>query len=88
MSQDDEMSQGDEWLASAVSEPQMKVVLETEGEQPQVLTEWPTSSWSGQPNETYSVEGTVWRATGFREQTESDGTLGYHVQVVQADQSA
>ena len=88
MSEGDEIGQSDEWLGSAVGGPQLKVVLETEGDQPQVLTEWPTSSWSGQPNETYYVEGAAWRATGFREQAEPDGTIGYHVQVVQADQSA
>lgn len=81
------MSQGDDWLISAISESNMKIVLETGAEQPETLTEWPTTSWAGQPNETYDVEGATWRATGFRQEQEPDGTVAYHVQVVRADQS-
>jgi len=76
------MSQGDDWQTSAISEPNMKIVLETGTDQPETLTEWTTTSWAGQPNETYDLEGATWRATGFRQEQEPDGTVVYRVTVV------
>lgn len=82
------MTEADAWLASAASEPEMKVVLETAGDEPQVLMEWTTQHWAGQPNQTYHLDGAEWQVKGFREDQEADGTVVYRVTVEQAGEGA
>jgi len=81
------MTEADAWLASASSEPEMKVVLETAADEPQVLMEWTTQHWAGQPNQTYHIDGANWQAKNFREDREPDGTVVYRVTVEPAEEA-
>lgn len=63
----------------------MKVVLETAADEPQVLMEWTTQHWSGQPNQSYHIDGATWQAKDFRQDQEADGTIVYRITVVPAE---
>jgi len=78
------MTEADEWLASTSTEPEMKVVLETADDEPRALMDWTTTHWSGQPNQSYHVDGAEWQVKGFREDQEPDGTVVYRISVVPA----
>jgi hypothetical protein len=82
------MTEGFEGLTPATSDPDMKVVLESDADEPQALMEWTTPHWAGQPNQTYHIDGTDYRAKDVREDREADGTVVYRVTVVPADETS
>ena len=71
----------DDELAPAASAPNMKIMLVTAGEIPQILKEWRTAYWPGYPSDTYDIDGDTWETKSFSEEREPDDMIVYRVRV-------